>query len=83
MLSNTLTQMIASFTSPEHISVNPYTLLWMLPLLLGISIVYKTTKLKVFFWKKLVKEVAILMTTSIVFITLTALAIWGIIEIFN
>ena len=36
---------IASFTEPIDVLTNPQSMLWMLPLALTISVVYKATKL--------------------------------------
>ena len=36
---------MATFTTPEKISANPQSVLWLLPLVAAIAIVYKATKL--------------------------------------
>jgi hypothetical protein len=36
---------MATFTTPEKISSNPQSILWLLPLVAAIAIVYKATKL--------------------------------------
>ncbi len=58
---------LGSFTVPIDIPTNPMSTLWMFPLLLAISIVYKATKMRVLFTRKFVKEVAILFGTISVF----------------
>ncbi len=35
---------LASFTSPEKICTNPQSMLWLLPLVAAIAVVYKATK---------------------------------------
>ena len=54
---------LGAFTCPIDIPTNPASMLWMFPLLLSISIVYKATKMRVLFARKFAKEVAILFGT--------------------
>ena len=58
---------LAAFKYPMEIGTTPGSLLWMFPLLLSISIIYKATKMRVLFWKKYTREVAILFITVSVF----------------
>ena len=58
---------LGAFTSPIDIPTTPMSTLWMFPLLLSISIVYKATKTRVLFARKFAKEVAILFGTISVF----------------
>ena len=58
---------LGAFTIPIDIPTNPMSTLWMFPLLLSISIVYKATKIRVLFARKFAKEVAILFGTISVF----------------
>ena len=58
---------LGSFTSPIDIPTDPMSTLWMFPLLLAISIVYKATKMRVLFARRFAKEVAILFGTISVF----------------
>lgn len=53
----------ALFTSPIHIGTDPASMLWMFPLLAAIAIIYKTTKMRVLFWGRFVREVLILFVT--------------------
>ena len=48
----------ASFTGPESIGTGAGSMLWMLPLLVVISVVYKTLKLNDLTWKALIKSSA-------------------------
>ena len=75
---------VASFTAPEKIGANPQSMLWLLPLLAAIVVVYKTTKVPEIKIANFLKEVAILFGSIIVFMVITALALcalaWLIIE---
>jgi len=52
-----------AFAEPIHIPTDPTSMLWMFPLLLAITIVYKATKTRVLFPLRFVKEVAVLFGT--------------------
>jgi hypothetical protein len=75
---------VASFTAPEKIGANPQSMLWLLPLLAAIVVVYKATKVPEIKTANFLKEVAILFGSIIVFMVITALALcalaWLIIE---
>lgn len=58
-----MTTLLASFSSPIHIGTDPASMLWMFPLLAAIAIVYKTTKMRVLFWRRFIREVLILFAT--------------------
>ncbi len=66
---------VASFTAPEKIGANPQSMLWLLPLLAAIVVVYKTTKMPEIKTANFLKEVAILFGSIIVFMIITALAL--------
>ncbi len=51
-----MVSIIATFTTPETISVTPLTLLWALPILLGISVVVKAIKPEVLDIPTLIKD---------------------------
>lgn len=78
-----MTNMLASFISAEQISVTPYTLLWALPLLLGISIVVKAVKPEHFSLKKVGIEAAKLFVGSTVIIILIAAILGAVLELIN
>ncbi len=80
MLENSIF-IVASFTHPMDISITPLSLLWILPLIAAISLIYKATKLRVIIWKKILRETIILFLTTTSFMCLLALVLWGIIEI--
>jgi len=63
------TALLALFTSPIHIGTDPASMLWMFPLLAAIAIIYKTTKMRVLFWGRFVRETLILFITLSAFMT--------------
>ncbi len=77
-----MTIILASFTSPIHIGSNAVMLLWALPLIAVISIVYKAIKLDELKPAEFVKQVILLFGSILVFMILTAVIIFGIMKIF-
>jgi hypothetical protein len=69
---------IASFTVPEQIRTNPQSILWLLPLAAAIAVVYKATKLPTITVGVFLKEAAILFGSIIVFVAITALALYAL-----
>jgi hypothetical protein len=67
---------MASFTTPQQIGTDPWLLLWLLPLAAAIAVVYKATKLPKITAGVFLKESAALFGSIIVFITITALALF-------
>lgn len=74
---------LASFTTPEVISVTPYTLLWALPLLLGISIVVKAIKPEKLEFLWLAKEATKLFLSSTLVLILLAVVLGLLVEFIN
>ena len=72
---------VATFTVPEYIGVEPKTMLWMFPLLASIAIVYKATKLRVMFLGKFFKEATILFATLSLFMILLGIALHIVVRI--
>jgi hypothetical protein len=66
---------MATFTTPEKISSNPQSILWLLPLVAAIAIVYKATKLPEIKPANFLKEAMILSGSIIVFMFITALTL--------
>lgn len=66
---------LAGFYAPVDISTTPASLLWMFPLLLSIAVVYKTTRIRVLFWKTFVREVLILFLTLSGFMILAGIVL--------
>ncbi len=74
----------ATFTTPEKIGADPQSMLWLLPLVAAIAIVYKATKLPEIKAANFLKEAVILFGSIVVFMSITALVLctfaWLIIE---
>ncbi|MBN1974698.1 MAG: hypothetical protein JW787_13750 [Sedimentisphaerales bacterium] len=68
----TVSFILASFVRPEMIGVNPQSMLWLLPLVAAISIVYKTTKIPAIKFTTFLKEVVILFSSIVIFMIITA-----------
>ena len=66
---------IATFTAPENFGANPLSMLWLLPLVAAIAIIYKATKLPVIKAANFIKETSILFGSIIVFIIIAALTL--------
>jgi len=66
---------MATFTTPEKISVTPQSMLWLLPLVATISVVYKTTKLPKIRFVNFVKESVVLFGSIVIFMAITALVL--------
>lgn len=70
---------IATFTAPENIGMDFKSLLWIFPLLLSVAVIYKATKMRVIFLRRLFREVVILFCTlSVVMILVAALLHVGV-----
>jgi hypothetical protein len=67
--------MIASFTTPCDIGTNPLFFLWLVPLVLAISIVYKTTKLETIKPGIFLKEIIVLSGSIVVFVIIVAVVL--------
>lgn len=66
---------LAGLSAPVDIPTTPASLLWMFPLLLSIAVVYKTTRIRVLFWKTFVREVLILFLTLSGFMILAGIVL--------
>jgi hypothetical protein len=75
---------MATFTIPEKITTDPQSMLWLLPLVAAIAIVYKATKLPEIKAANFLKEAVVLFGSIVVFMSITALVLcaiaWLIIE---
>ncbi len=74
----TASLVMASFTIPEQIGTTPLSLLWLLPLVAAIAIVYKATKLPEIKAASFIKEAVILFGSIVVFMFVTALILYAI-----
>jgi len=68
----------ATFTAPQEIGINPQSMLWLLPLVAAIVVVYKATKLSKITAGVFLKEVATLFGSIVVFILITALILYAL-----
>lgn len=66
---------LASFTTVEKIGTTPQSLLWLIPLVLAISVVYKALKVSDLQPKRFIKEVFGLFGSILVFILMTAIVL--------
>ena len=69
---------IAGFTTPERIGVNPNSMLWLLPLAASIAVVYKATKLAKIRPYHFFREAAILFGSIAVFMLVTAIVLYAL-----
>jgi hypothetical protein len=75
MLTNTA-WLLAAFTAPEDIKMNPQSMLWMLPLAAAIAIVYKAIKLPRITLNNFLKETFLLFASIIVFVIVASAVLW-------
>jgi hypothetical protein len=73
---NNTAWLLAAFTAPEDIKMNPLSVLWMLPLAAAVAIVYKATKLPKITARHFLKEAAVLFASIVVFIIAAAAVLW-------
>ncbi|MHC4744980.1 MAG: hypothetical protein ACYS8Z_23945 [Planctomycetota bacterium] len=66
---------LADFTTPERIGVTGMSMLWLLPLALSISVVYKATKVSKVRPLNFIKESVVLFGSIVVFMFITAVAL--------
>jgi hypothetical protein len=69
---------MATFAVPEKITTDPQSMLWLLPLVAAIAIVYKATKLPEIKIANFVKESVPLFGSIVVFMFVTALVLYSI-----
>ena len=67
--------LLANFTVPEKIGVNPQSMLWLLPLVASIAVVYKATKVPKIKAVGFTRESAVLFGSIVVFMVVTALVL--------
>lgn len=65
-----ISTLLASFTVPLEIGTDPASMLWMLPLLLGVALVYKAVKMRVLFLNKYFSQVGVLFISMVIFIVM-------------
>ena len=72
------THLIATLLYPERIGTTPLSVLWVLPLVASISIVYKATKVDTIQLKPFAKETVVLFGSIVVFLGIAAIILCGI-----
>lgn len=72
---------LAGFMSPVYIGTTPQAFLLALPLIAVISIVYKATKIEEIKFLPFVWQVSLLFCSIVVFMVLTAIAIFVIMKL--
>ncbi len=70
--------LLASFTTPMSIDTNAASMLWLLPLVVAIAVVYKATKVHQIRVRSFVRETALLIGSIMVFIAVAALILYGV-----
>lgn len=69
---------LGSFTTPMRIDTSPASMLWLLPLVVTIAVVYKATKVyRIRLWP-FAKESAVLFGSIVVFILIAAVVLYGV-----
>ena len=74
----TASLIMASFTIPEQIGTTPLSMLWLLPLVASIAVVYKATKLPEIKAANFIKESVVLFGSIVIFMFVTALILYAI-----
>ena len=77
-MSITYSLVMATFTIPEKITTDPQSMLWLLPLVAAIAIIYKATKLPEIKIANFLKESVILFGSIVVFMFVTAIVLYSI-----
>jgi hypothetical protein len=72
------TFLLAAFTAPEEIGTNPQSLLFFLPVVVAIAVVYKATKLPKISAGSFLVESVVLFFSIVVFMVITALALLAV-----
>ncbi len=73
-----ITVVLGSFTIPMRIGTDPASMLWLVPLVAAIAIVYKATKVHTVRPWPFAKETAVLFGSIMVFILVAALVLYGL-----
>jgi hypothetical protein len=70
--------LLASFTTPMQIDTTAASMLWLVPLVISIAVVYKATKVHSVKPVAFAKETALLIGSIFVFIAVAALVLYGV-----
>ena len=77
-MMTTVSFILANFTIPEQISTTPQSMLWLLPLVASIAIVYKATKLPEIKAGNFIKESVVLFGSIVVFMLVIAIILYAV-----
>ncbi len=77
-MTRTYSLVMATFAVPEKITTDPQSMLWLLPLVAAIAVVYKATKLPEIKAANFIKEAVVLFGSIVVFMFVTALILYAI-----
>ncbi|NQV32096.1 MAG: hypothetical protein HQ515_05340 [Phycisphaeraceae bacterium] len=77
------TDLLLTFLTPERIGVTPFSVVWALPLIASITIVYKATKVYAIRPLAFAKETASLFGAIVGFLLVAAMVLCGIAWLFN
>lgn len=69
---------LANFTRPESIGVNPPSILWLVPLATAIVVVYKATKVPKVEVVSFIKDSAVLLGSIMVFMFIAAMILFSL-----
>jgi hypothetical protein len=69
---------LGSFTTPMRIGTDPASMLWLLPLVVSIAVVYKSTKVHRIQPWPFARESGVLVGSIVVFIVVAAAILYGI-----
>lgn len=67
---------MAAFTMPVHVPNDAWSFLYIIPLVVVISVVYKTTKLADLSWRVLARESIVLSASILVFMFVVAACLY-------
>ena len=70
--------LLASFTTPMQIDTTAASMLWLVPLVVAIAVVYKATKVYKITLRGFTKETALLIGSIFVFIAVAAVVLHGV-----
>ena len=73
-----LATVLGSFSTPMRIGTDPASMLWLLPLVVSIAVVYKATKVHRIQPWPFTKEAAVLFGSIVVFIVVAAVILYGV-----
>jgi predicted PurR-regulated permease PerM len=74
---------LASFTTAMEIDTDPASMLWLMPLVVSIVVVYKATKVHRILAVPFIRESVVLFGSILVFIVVAALILYGVAWIFT